>query len=418
MDPSHRYAEHRQIKGLGGKEVFYYQGTSMIGEVERLLAEQLQRYLGCSQVETRMISGQMANAAVFGGLVEFLNRVDRKSEPRRISKVLAHHISRGGHLSAQPMGALRSYVAIDPSMDRHAAIAFPVMRDDPYRVDLAATAELIQVHRPELIILGKSMILYREPVREIARMISDMKPRPLLMYDMAHVLGLAGSRYQEPFEEGADIVTGSTHKTFFGPQRGLIASNMAEGTELERLWDGIVRRVFPGSVSNHHLGTLLGLLMAAYEMNEFAAEYQAAVITNAKAFAKGLHDQGLSVEGDSAIGYTETHQVVIRVGYAKGPELAQLLEENNVIVNYQAAPDDEGFTTSSCLRTGVQEMTRFGMGKDDFRQLAELIAHVILRGRGVREEVRRLRARFVDLKYCLPRAQAEQLVRKLCETLS
>ena len=63
------------------------------------------------------------------------------------------------------------------------------------------------------------MFIYPEPVAEVAAMIKDMNPRPVVMYDMAHVLGLYGA-FQKPFEEGADIVTGSTHKTFFGPQRG------------------------------------------------------------------------------------------------------------------------------------------------------------------------------------------------------
>ena len=417
MDPAHRYAEHKRVEALGTADVFYYQGTKMIGEVEQRLARQLSGYLGCSLVETRTISGQMANTAVFAGIVEYLNRMDRKSEPRRIRKVMAHHIGRGGHLSAQPMGALRSYVAMDPAMDRHAAIAFPVMQDDPYRVDLARTAQLIQEHTPELIILGKSMILYREPVREVAKMIAGMKPRPILMYDMAHVLGLLGPHYQQPFAEGADIVTGSTHKTFFGPQRGIIASNMEEGSGFERLWDAIVRRVFPGSVSNHHLGTLLGLLMASYEMSAFADPYQKAVVANAKAFAKALHDQGLHVEGDPAVGYTETHQVVLRVGYGKGAEIAELLEDSNIIVNYQAAPDDEGFTAASCLRMGVQEMTRFGMGAQDFQDLAEIIARVVKKGRPVRDEVSRLRGKFVEMRYCLPSAEAGALVEKLMGTL-
>jgi len=60
--------------------------------------------MGCTEVETRVISGQMANAAVFSGLVDYLNRMDRKSEPRRIRKVINHHLGRGGHLSAQYMG--------------------------------------------------------------------------------------------------------------------------------------------------------------------------------------------------------------------------------------------------------------------------------------------------------------------------
>ena len=85
---------------------------------------------------------------------------------------------------------------------------------------------------------------------------------------MAHVLGLYGA-FQEPLAEGADIVTGSTHKTFFGTQRGVIAERLRRRTPLRQALDGDQGRAFPGSTSNHHLGTLLALLMATHEMNSF-----------------------------------------------------------------------------------------------------------------------------------------------------
>src|ERR1017187_1128955 len=127
------------------------------------------------------------------------------------------------------------------------------------------------------------------------------------------------------------------------------------------LFEAVQRRTFPGATSNHHLGTLLGLLMAAYEMNHFKDAYQRAVLANAKAFARALAAAGLDVAGDPGVGYTETHQVIVRVGYGRAPEVAGLLEENNIICNYQAAPDEEGFTAAGALRLGVAEMTRFGM---------------------------------------------------------
>jgi len=260
-------------------------------------------------------------------------------------------------------------------------------------------------------------VIYKEPLKEIAEMIAPMNPKPIVLYDMAHVLGLIGPYFQEPFKEGADIVTGSTHKTFFGPQRGVIGSNMSEGTEYEELWEAIVRRVFPGSVSNHHLGTLVGLLLAAYEMNVFKSEYQKAVITNAKAFARSLKEQGLMVEGNPKIGYTETHQVIVRVGYGKGPLIAERLEENNIICNYQGAPDDEAFTTASCLRMGVQEMTRFGMKEEDFAQLAEYMKEIILKDRPIAEEVSQFRKKFREMKYCLPEAEAASMVDRLIESI-
>jgi aminomethyltransferase len=315
------------------------------------------------------------------------------------------------------MGALRDFIAIDPLTERPSVVPFPVLKDDLYQIDLSKTEELLEIHKPELIILGKSMVIYREPLREIAQMASAMKPKPIIHYDMAHVLGLIGPYFQEPFQEGADIVTGSTHKTFFGPQRGVIGSNMSEGTPYEDLWEAIVRRVFPGSVSNHHLGTLLGLLMAAYEMNVYKSDYQKAVISNAKAFARFLKGKGLMVEGDPGKEYTETHQVIVRVGYGKGPVVAEQLEKNNIIVNYQAAPDDEAFTAASCLRMGVQEMTRFGMKEEDFGQLAEYMAEIILRGRSMAKEIVQFRKRFTEMKYCLPEAEAKTMVEGLLEAI-
>jgi aminomethyltransferase len=416
-DPSGRYAEHRLMKAFRESDVFYYQGTKLIGEIEVLAAEELRRFIGCSEVEARVISGQMANTAVFSGIMDYLNRLDRRSEPRRIRKVMNHHLGRGGHLSAQPMGALKDFIAHDPSTERPATIPFPVLKEDLYRIDLRKAKELIGEHKPELIVLGKSMVIYKEPVREIAEMVASMNPRPILLYDMAHVLGLIGPDFQEPFKEGADLVTGSTHKTFFGPQRGLIASNMSEGTEFEELWEAIVRRVFPGSVSNHHLGTLVGLLLAAYEMNGLKSDYQRAVISNAKAFARALKDRGVMVEGDPRVGYTETHQVIVRVGYGKGPLIADRLEENNIIVNYQSAPDDEAFTTASCLRMGVQEMTRFGMREEDFAQLAEYMGQVILKDLSRAKEVSQFRKKFTEMKYCLPEVEARSLVEELLEAI-
>jgi len=237
------------------------------------------------------------------------------------------------------------------------------------------------------------------------------------MYDMAHVLGLIGPHFQEPFAEGADLVTGSTHKTFFGTQRGVVGSRFQEHEERYELWEALERRAFPGSVSNHHPGTLLGLLMAAYEMNHFKGEYQAKVIKNAKAFARALSDSGLDVAGDPAIDFTETHQVVVDVGYSHGPEIAGRLESNNIICNYQASTDEEGFTASGALRMGVSEMTRFGMEEDDFRSMAGLIHDVVINHSNVIDKVRALRERFLDLRFCFKSGEYTDLHRKLHDLL-
>src|SRR4030043_1134055 len=125
------------MKAFRESDVFYYQGTKLVGEVEALVAEERRCFIGCSEVEARVTSGQMANAAVFSGIVDYLNRLDRRSEPRRIRKMINHHLGRGGHLSAQPMGALKDFIAHDPQTERPASILFPVFKEDPYRLDLS-----------------------------------------------------------------------------------------------------------------------------------------------------------------------------------------------------------------------------------------------------------------------------------------
>jgi len=417
MDPAFRYAEHKKSKAFYEAEIFYYQGTDFIGEVERMLEEEMQKFLGCENVEPRLISGQMANTAVFSAMVDYINRADRKAEPRRIRQVMNSHIGKGGHLSAQPMGALKDYVARNPHTECPAVVNFPVLPDNPHRIDVPTTLKLIDEYRPELIIFGKSMVLHKEPVAEIRQFLDAQNINTVLMYDMAHVLGLIGPHFQQPFEEGADLVTGSTHKTFFGTQRGVIGSNFQEHEERYELWEALVRRAFPGSVSNHHLGTLLGLLMAAYEMNHFKDEYQPKVISNAKAFAKALKESGLDVAGDPAIDFTETHQVVVDVGYSHGPEIASRLEANNIVCNYQANTDEEGFTASGALRMGVPEMTRFGMEEEDFRTLAGLIHNVVVNNSNVTDQVKALRGRFSDLRFCFRGDEYADVLQKLHELL-
>lgn len=406
-DPAFRYAEHKKVKSFYDKDIFYYQGTEFIDRVEQLLVEQMRLYLGCTEVETRTISGQMSNMATFSALMDWKNRLDRKHDPRRLGYILNNHIIKGGHLSAQPMGALHDYVAIDPITERPAIVNFPVCKDNIYKIDVEETKKIIDQYRPELIIFGKSMVLHREPVAAIRQFVDQEQIPTTIMYDMAHVLGLIGDYFQKPFEEGAEIVTGSTHKTFFGPQRGVIGVNYQPEDLKYGLWETIESRVFPGSVSNHHLGTQLGLLMAAYEMNQFKGAYQKAVVENAKHFAKCLKAQGLDVAGDPAINYTQTHQVIVSVGYGTGPQVAHRLEQNNIIVNYQATPDEEGFTASGALRMGVSEMTRFGFGKPEFGLLAELMADCILRSRDVSQDVERLRAAHTEMRYCFQEAQVQ-----------
>jgi glycine/serine hydroxymethyltransferase len=411
-DPAGRYAEHRTLKG---KEIYFYQGTDFIRDIEEELRAAMCEYFSCKEAELRTISGQMANEVVFKAMTKRVN-ADNPGRMNRMRLVMNNDLTKGGHLSSQPMGALFNFVEADPETGKEAVVNFPVRKDNPYKIDTAAMAGLIKERRPDLIIFGKSMFISREPVAEARTAARELTPKPVIMYDMAHTLGLYGA-FQRPLEEGADIVTGSTHKTFFGPQRGVIASNFEKGHDLRKLWTEIRGRAFPGSTSNHHLGTLLGLLVATCEMNAFKETYQTQVVKNAKAFAAALKTNGFDVEGDPADGYTDTHQVILRVRkYGTGEEVARRLEDSNIVCNYQALPDDPSFIDSSGIRTGVQEMTRFGMVDKDFDYLAGLMADAVIRRADVGPKAAEYRQRFLEMKFCLPPEEAAEAGARVLES--
>jgi glycine/serine hydroxymethyltransferase len=145
---------------------------------------------------------------------------------------------------------------------------------------------------------------------------------------------------------------------------------------------------------------------------------QTALLANARSLARALDAAGVHVEGRRDDGFTHTHQVVLRISeQGTGEDIARRLERNNILVNYQALPDDASFSGTSGIRLGVQEMTRFGMRKDDFDVLAGLVSEVILRDANVAEEVSAERAKHLEMQYCLPAAQAMPLAAQLCSSL-
>jgi len=92
-------------------------------------------------------------------------------------------------------------------------------------------------------------------------------------------------------------------------------------------------------------------------------------------------------------------------GYARGPHVADMLENNNIIVNYQATPEEKGFTASGSLRMGVSEMTRYGLKEEDFKTIAQLIHDAVEKNTPVKDKVKTLRNTYKDLQFCFDNDQ-------------
>jgi len=366
-DFCHRYAE-----GHPGER--YYQGTEKIDTIESDVKRYMKALFGCLHTEVRPISGTNANEGVFS----------RYIRPGDI--VLANSTPGGGHISHQRAGAVGHYTSN--------VLSFPITKDG-YHIDVGRTKDLIRQVRPKLVIFGKSLFLFREPVQELYEVCGKVKAR--IVYDAAHVLGLiAGKQFQNPLVEGADVMTGSTHKTFPGPQRGVVLSNMDWQD-----WRQIDKGAFPGSSSNHHLDTLAPLLLTVFEMLTFGEEYAGQVTANARALAAALDERGFDVQAKE-FGYTETHQVAVDVSrFGGGSAVSSLLKENNIILNMNMLPFEplSRHDNPAGIRIGVEEMTRFGMKEPEMERIAELMFECVGMGKSVADEVKKFREGFQSVRY-------------------
>ncbi len=368
----------------------YYEGTRYIDQIESMATSEIIKLANCLQADVRPVSGNASNTAVALAIL------------RGGDTVIANSIEVGGHISHSPIGVVGRRIQIRGkvlTLGRENSINihyWPTM-EDGYHLDVPKCVDLVEQKSPNMVILGKSLFLFPEPVREIAE-VCRAKNIPML-YDGAHVLGLIfGGQFQNPFEEGAHFINGSTHKTFPGPQRGVILGSMAGEQEM-KWWTSVDRGVMPGSSSSHHLHTLPGLLVAIREAAAHGKKYAAQIISNAKAFGQALTDEGVKVEAQE-FGFTASHQLAIDVtNFGVAKELSRsLADKSNIITNFNMLPWDKDARNPSGLRIGVQEMTRYGMKEAEMGELASLMK-AGLAGKAVKDEVTKLRSRFTDVLF-------------------
>ena len=252
-----------------------------------------------------------------------------------------------------------------------------------FNIDVEKAAFAIKQERPRIVIFGASLILFPHPVRELSEICHDIGST--VVYDGSHVLGLiAGHQFQDPLREGADVLIGSTHKSFFGPQGGIILSN----GNMEKC-QKIRMQVHPAIVDNAHWNRIAALYVALSESRKFGRRYASQVVRNSKTLARALDDRGFKLLG-TELGFTESHQTIVDVTPEEGVRVAQKLENANIIV-------DVG------VRIGTSEETRRGMKENEMEQIAELIARVLISNENpkkVAKDVLKLRKEFNDIGYC------------------
>tara|TARA_B100000902_G_scaffold107254_1_gene109098 strand:+ start:6231 stop:7493 length:1263 start_codon:yes stop_codon:yes gene_type:complete len=369
-----RYAE-----GLPGKR--YYQGCDDFDTIEAIGIQLAQKVFNSSFANIQPTSGTVSNIGALKALVKPGDRITAVST------------ADGGHISHAQMGAVGLR-----GLDLH-TYPWDIDRMEP---DIDAAAAMIRDTEPALALFGASVFLFPTPLEELADVAHEIGAR--VMYDGAHVLGLiAGGVFQDPLREGADVMTGSSHKTFPGPQGGFLLSNDDD----EKFHRRLNNAVFPGTNSSYHLHHVAGKVVALSEFEAFGEQYARDTVRNAKALAAALATEGFDVLAEDR-GFTASHQVLTRHGEndsGAGRKAAAMLEEAGIITNMNMLPGDTKAMTPSGLRLGVQELTRHGMGTTEMEEVATCFRRVLIDQEDpstVKTRVNQIRSDFTEVRYCFP----------------
>jgi glycine hydroxymethyltransferase len=378
-----RYAEgENDLEGHVKKR--YYQGQKYMSLIENYATDLMKKLFKCNWGDLRLVSGTHANLATFKGL----------SLASKNRKMVVTPLSCGAHISHDYAGLAGSVLGLENI--NH------VYSIEQFNIDPDKSADVIRAAKPGIVTFGGSLFLFPHPVKELKAVCDEVGA--YVAYDASHVLGLiAGGVFQDPLNEGADFITSSTHKTFPGPQGGVILGN-ARDKRTDKAIKSIQFAIFPLSASNTHLGRLPAIGIAALEMKLFGTELARQTVKNAQTAGQYLCENGVKVLCASK-GFTMSHQLAVDIcDFGGGKKIAQDLEDANIILNKNLLPYDnqDDRDNPSGLRIGFQDVTRRGFREGDIKHLCDLMLSVIKGKRTsaeVKEDVIALKKEFNQVKY-------------------
>lgn len=378
-----RYAEgENDLEGHVKKR--YYQGQKYISLIENYATDLMKSLFKCNWADLRLVSGTHANLATFKGL----------SLAAKNRKMVVTPLSCGAHISHDYAGLAGSVLGLENINHVYSV--------NEFNIDPDKSADVIRAAKPGIVTFGGSLFLFPHPIKELRAVANEVGA--YVAYDASHVLGLiAGGVFQDPFSEGADFITSSTHKTFPGPQGGVILGN-AKNPRMEKAIKSIQFAIFPLSASNTHLGRLPAVGIAALEMKLFGPELARQTVKNAQTAGQYLCENDVKVLCSSK-GFTRSHQIALDVcDFGGGKKVAQELEDANIILNKNLLPynNQNDRDNPSGLRIGFQDVTRRGFREGDIKHLCDLILSVMKGKRKpteVKKDIIALKKEFNQVKY-------------------
>ncbi len=340
----------------------FYRGTKFSDEIEQLAVELAKKLYRAKFADVRAISGHTCSLIVFMSLL------------RSGSKIVTCPPEHGGYPGSSELG-------LGPLLSLR-NLYFPY---DPAKMNIipSKTRMLLESEQPEMTVFGSSFIPFPYDINGSI----PTSYKGFRIYDGSHVMGLiAGGNFQDPLREGCSVLMGSTHKSFFGPQGGLILSND------EEVFSAIDSKVHPGIVDNIHWNRVASLAFAMIELLKFGKKYSTQIIKNSQVLARSLYDLKIPVKCESE-GFTRSHQVILGYKDKESQKIANMLQECDII-------------TDIGIRLGTSEVTRRGMKEQEMVRIANIISDAIQSRVSKTETMKRVHTlvrEFGEIEYTLRR---------------
>jgi glycine hydroxymethyltransferase len=216
-----------------------------------------------------------------------------------------------------------------------------------------------------------------------------------LFYDLSHFMGIVPHEYlKDPLKRGVTAIHGSTHKSFFGPQKGMIVFGELAG-------DDLINRICHAAetvlTSNCHLHHVAALGMALQEYKMFGKEYAGTTVSHARTFARVLVENGLDVitTGKEA---TNSHQVLLRLD-SKAKDVWDRLTAIGILCNLIRLPMEDTLG----IRFGLAEIARRGYTNAEVRQAAQAVADAVKESAdriAIEKRIKTLARKPRSMKFC------------------
>ncbi len=340
---------NKYSEGYPGKR--YYGGQEYTDIVESLAIERAKKLFDAGHANVQPHAGAPANVAMYFALLE----------PG--DTVMGMDLSHGGHLThGHPVTYLTKIFKF---------VRYKMKDVETGEIDYDEMLAVAKKEKPKMILAGFSAYP-RELNYAKMKAIAD-EVGAITVADMAHIAGLiAGKAARNPFHDGFDVITTTTHKTLRGPRGGMILTKDAE------LGKKIDKSVFPGFQGGPIMQMVAAKAVAFGEaLKPEFRDYANQIVKNSKHLAKFFMEKGAKLVTNG----TDNHLMLIdcvKSWNLGGGEVEHVLDSIGITLNKNMiANDTRKPMDPSGVRLGTPAITTRGMKEKDMEILGAFMLRAI-----------------------------------------